>query len=307
MSDTVRTRVVRVGPLTARLDEALCREHGAPSLDDLTSGAGVEIAVTTGRHGVGREQLERLPDLRAIVHFGVGYDATDVAEATRRGIAISNTPDVLTGCVADAAVGLVLDVMRGLSAADRYVRRGDWGSGADFRLTRKVSGARVGILGLGRIGSAVARRMMAFGAALSYHSRTRTDAPYAYAPTVCDLAAGVDILVVTASGGAGSRGLVDAEVLDALGPDGFVVNVARGSVIDEEALIEALEQGRIAGAGLDVFADEPHVPEALRRRDDVVLLPHLGSGTEETREAMTDLALANVARFLETADLVTPV
>ena len=240
--------------------------------------------------------------------FGVGYDRTDVAEARRRGIAVSNTPGVLDACVADTAVGLVIDVMRGLSAADRFVRRGEWARGRAPALSRRVTGARVGILGLGRIGLAIARRLAGFDTTISYHNRRpRLGVPYEYADSPVDLARDCDVLVVAAAGGPASRHLVDARVLDALGPDGFLVNVARGSVVDEAALVAALEAGGIAGAGLDVFADEPHVPVALLDRDDVVLLPHLASATQETRAAMVGLVLANVERFLADGTLVTPV
>jgi len=303
-----RTLVTRVGPLMPAVVERLRAEHDAVALEDLPDDtSSVEVAVTSARGGLHAREMDRLPGLRAIVHFGVGYDSTDVAEASRRGIALSNTPDVLTDCVADTAVGLVIDVLRGLSAADRFVRRGDWAAGATFPLSRRVSGARVGILGLGRIGLAVAHRLAAFDARLSYHARSPKDVPWPYVATPVELAAGCDVLVVAAAGGPASVGLVDAAVLDALGRDGVLVNVARGSVVNEGALVAALEGGAIAGAGLDVFADEPRVPQALLGRDDVVLLPHLASGTVETRAAMADLVLANVATFLETGRLLTPV
>jgi lactate dehydrogenase-like 2-hydroxyacid dehydrogenase len=299
-----------VGTLRAELVGLLEQQYDARELSQLTpdEAAQVRVAVTSGVWGVRSEHLDRLPALEAIVNFGVGYDATDVDEAARRGIVVSNTPDVLTDCVADAAVGLVIDVMRGLSAADRFVRRGEWASGRVPPLARRVSGARVGIVGLGRIGLAIARRLEGFGTTISYHNRrVRTDVSYACAGDVVSLARDCDVLVLAAAGGSASHHLVDAAVLDALGPRGFLVNVARGSVVDEGALVAALEEGRIAGAGLDVFAAEPHVPAALLERDDVVLLPHLGSATVETRQAMTDLALANVAAYLDEGRLLTPV
>ena len=299
-----------VGTLRPELVARLEQEHGARELSQLTAdeAASVRVAVTSGVWGVRAEHLDRLPALEAIVSFGVGYDTTDVDEAARRGVVVSNTPDVLTDCVADAAVGLVIDVMRGLSAADRFVRRGEWASGRVPPLARRVSGARVGIVGLGRIGLAIARRLEGFGTTISYHNRrVRTDVSYAYVGDVVSLAAGSDVLVLAAAGGSASRHIVDASVLDALGPRGFLVNVARGSVVDEGALVAALEEGRIAGAGLDVFASEPHVPSTLLERDDVVLLPHLGSATVETRRAMTDLALANVTAYLDEGRLLTPV
>lgn len=295
-----------VGDLRVELRSALEERYGARRLADESSPAAV--AVTSGVWGVRAEHLDLLPGLRAVVNFGVGYDATDVAECARRGILVANTPDVLTECVADAAVGLVIDVMRGLSAADRFVRRGEWAAGRVPALARRVTGARVGILGLGRIGRAIAHRLEAFGATIAYHNRRpRADVDYAYAAGPVELARRSDVLIVAAAGGEASRGLVDAEVLDALGPEGFLVNVARGSVVHEDALVAALEAGRLAGAGLDVFADEPHVPAALLGRDDVVLLPHIGSATVETRAAMTDLVLANVESFLADGRLLTPI
>ncbi len=299
-----------VGTLRPELVARLEREYAARELGQLAAeeAARARVAVTSGVWGVRAEHLDRLPALEAIVNFGVGYDATDVAEAARRGVVVSNTPDVLTDCVADAAVGLVIDVMRGLSAADRFVRRGEWASGRTPALARRVSGSRVGIVGLGRIGLAIARRLEGFGTTISYHNRrARTDVSYAHVRDVETLARDSDVLVLAAAGGDGSRHLVDAAVLDALGPRGFLVNVARGSVVDEDALVAALEAGRIAGAGLDVFAAEPHVPSALLGRDDVVLLPHLGSATVETRQAMADLTLANVAAYLDEGRLLTPV
>ena len=303
------TRVVMVGKLRKELVTALVAGHDAPELDQLdpADAQSVEVAVTSGVWGVRREHLDRLPRLGAVVNFGVGYDTTDVEEARSRGVQVANTPDVLTDCVADAAVGLVIDVMRRLSAADRFVRRGEWGEGRVPPLTHRVTGARVGILGLGRIGSAVARRLAGFDVELSYHSRTPRDVPHRYAASPVELAQGCDVLVVTTAGGPESHHLVDAGVISALGPDGYLVNVARGSVVDEVALVAALEAGRLAGAGLDVFADEPHVPAALLGRDDVVLLPHLGSATVETRTAMTELVLANVDRFLSHGTLLTPI
>lgn len=299
-----------VGTLRAELDGVLRERYGAVPLDELDDDDAVKtvVAVTSGVWGVRTEHLDRLPALGAVVNFGVGYDSTDVAEAARRGVLVSNTPDVLTDCVADTAVGLVIDVMRRLSAADRFVRGGEWAAGRVPALARRVTGAKVGILGLGRIGLAIAHRLEAFDATISYHNRRRrTGVSYGYAAGPAELAKGCDVLVVAASGGPESRHLVDAAVLDALGPVGFLVNVARGSIVDEQALVAALEAGRIAGAGLDVFSDEPRVPGALLDRDDVVLLPHLGSATVETRAAMTELALANVERFLTDGTLLTPV
>lgn len=309
--------VLQVGPLMPGVEEPLAKEYGAVRLPDSpaeqeeflrTLGGNFDVAVTSGRTGVGTELMRALPKLRAVINFGVGYDTTDVAQAFERGIAVSNTPDVLNDCVADTAIALYIDVLRRISAADRYVRRGGWLSQGNFPLATKASGRRVGILGLGRIGRVIARRLEGFDCEISYHSRNPVqDVGYAYAASPRDLAAGCEVLIVAAAGGAGSAKLVDADVIDALGPRGYLINIARGSVVDEKALVGALLSGRLAGAGLDVFEDEPKVPEDLLALDNVVLLPHVGSATRETRAAMTDLTLANLRSFAETGAVLTEV
>jgi lactate dehydrogenase-like 2-hydroxyacid dehydrogenase len=202
----------------------------------------------------------------------------------------------------------MIDVMRRFCAADRYVRAGRWAAEGTYPLTRQVSNSRVGIIGLGRIGSAIALRLSAFGCAIAYHNRRPVEGTrYEYVESAVELARTVDVLIVATSGGSGTQGLVNREVIEALGADGYLVNIARGSVVDEDALVSALTEGRLAGAGLDVFADEPNVPEALLSLDNVVLLPHVGSGTVETRAAMEELTLRNLDSFLRTGQLVTPV
>jgi lactate dehydrogenase-like 2-hydroxyacid dehydrogenase len=309
-------RVLQVGPLKPSLAATLGDTYGASILPtDATRadfladhGGDVTAVVTSGRTGVDAELMDALPSLGAIIHFGVGYDTTDVARAEERGIGVSNTPDVLTDCVADIALGLLIDVMRGLSFADRFVRAGRWPVEGNVPLTRRVSGKRVGIVGLGRIGSAIATRLDGFGCVVSYHNRREiAGSPYAYADSVTSLAASVDVLIVAASGGAGTEKLVDRDALEALGPAGYLINVARGSVVDEDALVDLLARGQLAGAGLDVFAHEPHVPQALLDLDSVVLLPHLASGTVETRAAMEALTLDNLDEYLAAGTLTTPV
>jgi len=303
-------RVVRIGGLMGHLTRGLVERYDAPLLAELPAepdaAAGITVAVCGGATLVGAAEMDLLPDLEAIANYGVGYDNVDVEEARRRGVVVSNTPDVLDDAVADLTVALVLDVVRGVSAADRFVRRGEWPSGP-YPLQRDLRGMRVGILGLGRIGRAVATRLEVYGTTVAYHSRSPKDAAWDYHPSPVALAEASDVLVVLTPGGRATEKLVDASVLDALGPEGYLVNVARGSVVDEDELVAALEAGRIAGAGLDVFVDEPHVPEALLGRDDVVLLPHVGSATVETRTAMAELVLDNVAAYLERGELVTPV
>ncbi|MFI7581565.1 2-hydroxyacid dehydrogenase [Kocuria sp. M1N1S27] len=317
-TETRRGRdVLQLGSLHPLVEEALATEFAALRLPEDPAehepflaryADGVRVAVCSGRTGVGTELMRRLPRLEAVVHFGVGYDGTDAAGAAARGIRLSNTPDVLTDAVADTALALYLDVLRGFSAADRYVRAGRWETAGNFPLTRHASGRRVGILGLGRIGRAVAGRLEALGCEIHYHNRRPAPGTgYTYQGSPAELAAAVDVLVVAVPGGPDSAGTVDAPVLAALGPEGFLVNVARGSVVDEEALVAALREGRLGGAGLDVFADEPRVPAALRELDTVVLLPHVGSATVETRREMAELTLRNLRSYLADGTLVTPV
>lgn len=256
-----------------------------------------EALATSARFGADAALIDALPSLRVISSFGVGLDTIDVARAQARGIQVGYTPGVLDDCVADTAFALVLDVARRFSAADRFVRAGRWRDGA-FPLATKVSGKRLGILGLGRIGQVIARRASGFDMQVRYHNRRRNpDLPYGYEASATALADWADFLVVVSAGGDGTRHLVSTDVLAALGPRGYLVNVARGSVVDEDALVQALESGAIAGAGLDVFADEPRVPQRLLQLDNVVLLPHLASATHETRRAMADLVLDNLHAF----------
>jgi len=262
---------------------------------------------TSARYGADRALIEALPSLKVIASFGVGTDTIDLDAARARGVAVSNTPEVLNDCVADLAFGLLLDVARRLSAADRFVRRGDWLEGG-FPLATKVSGKKLGIVGLGRIGAAIAKRGGGFDMTVRYHNRRPVEgSPHGYEASLPALAAWADFLVVACSGGPATRHLVSAEVIDALGPQGFLVNIARGSVVDEAALVAALLAGRIAGAALDVFEHEPNVPPALFGLDNVVLLPHIASGTHETRQAMADCVLANLTSWFDDGRLLTPV
>jgi len=238
--------------------------------------------------------IAALPALEIVSIMGVGYDGVDVAAARSRGVVVTHTPDVLNDDVADLAIALMLNVARRIPQADRHVREGRWPLGS-VPLATKMSGARLGLVGMGRIGQAIAQRALAFGMRIAYTARTPKPAlPYAFHATPRELAAASDFLVVITPGGAGTRKLIDAAVLSALGPQGYLVNVARGSVVDEAALVAALQNGTIAGAGLDVFEHEPNVPEALRALDNVVLTPHIGSATRATRQAMADRAFDNL-------------
>jgi lactate dehydrogenase-like 2-hydroxyacid dehydrogenase len=237
--------------------------------------------------------LEQLPKLEIISVFGVGYDGVPVAYCKGRGIKVTNTPDVLTDDVADVALGLVLMTGRGFAKLNRFARSGEWEKKSP-ELTTKLGGRKAGILGLGRIGKAIAQRLAAMGMKIVYTGRNRQDVPYEYVPDLKALAAAVDFLIVACPGGEATRNIVDAGVLEALGKKGTLVNIARGSIVDEPALVRALESGTIKGAGLDVFADEPRIPKALLDMDNVVVLPHVGSATRETRQAMGDLCKANL-------------
>ncbi|HEY2560879.1 MAG TPA: 2-hydroxyacid dehydrogenase [Caldimonas sp.] len=267
----------------------------------------IRAIAASGESRIPRELIARLPALEIVSVFGVGYDGVDVAAARERGIAVTHTPNVLNDEVADLAMALVLAVSRRLVEADRYVRSGAWAKGP-MPLARKVSGARMGIVGLGRIGMAIARRAEAFGMTIAYTSRNaRADVPYPHLPSAEALAREVEFLVVITPGGAGTRKLIDAKVLAALGKKGYLVNVARGSVVDEQALVQALRDGTIAGAGLDVFENEPNVPAELLALDNVVLTPHVGSATWQTRQAMADLAFGNLQAHFAGRPLLSPV
>jgi len=295
--------------LAAEFDTVLLAEQGDPAAFVAAHGAEFEGFVTSAGVGVTADMLARLPRLRAISSFGVGLDKLDLAAAKARGIAVGYTPEVLNDCVADLAMALMLDVGRRISEADRFVRRGGWTTpGAkSFPLARKVSGAKLGIVGLGRIGLTIAKRATGFEMDIRYHSRRPVEGvAWAHEPSLIELARWCDYLVVITAGGAGTRHLVNDAVLDALGPRGFVINVARGSVIDEAALVRALADRRIAGAGLDVFENEPNVPRALFELDNVVLLPHIASGTEETRQAMADRVFDNLQGFFRDGRMVSP-
>ncbi|KAA0110118.1 2-hydroxyacid dehydrogenase [Mycolicibacterium sp. P1-5] len=301
--------ILVVGRLEPSLEKQLTAKH-TPLRQPLDAQQAEEVTVIVcgGRPGVDATLMDSLPQLRAIVNYGAGFDAIDVTAARERGIGVSNTPDVLNDTVADTALGLILDTMRRFAAADRYVRAGRWATDGPFPYTRDLSGSRVGILGLGRIGSAIAARLRGFDCAIAYHNRHELpESPYRYAASPVELAASVDVLVVATAAGPDTAHLVDREVLSALGPDGYLVNVARGSVVDQDVLIEFLEEGRLAGAGLDVYAAEPDVPVRLWELDNVVLLPHMGSATARTRTAMATLAMRNLEEFLAVGQLVTPV
>jgi hydroxypyruvate reductase len=262
--------------------------------------------VTSGAVGADANLMEAMPNLKVIASRGVGFDKIDLDAARHYGVAVSNTPGVLTDCVADYAFALVLCIARRLCVADSFVRRGDWLKGR-FPMATRVNGKRLGILGLGRIGRTVAKRASGFDMEVRYHDvQAIADVPYTFESSLVELARWSDFLVVTAAGGEATRKIVSAEVLAALGPEGFLINVSRGTNVDEAALVDALVNKRIAGAALDVFEDEPHVPAALLPLDNVAIFPHIASSTEETFKAMEDLVLDNLRSYFAKGRLLTP-
>ena len=304
--------IIVTAPLPDFLSEPLKRDyrvhdyHQASDKPGLLAAEGPRIhALVQGGGNVAPvDLLDKLPALEIISVFGVGYDGVPVDYCRKRGIKVTNTPDVLTDDVADVAVGLVLMTSRGFARLERFARAGDWLKRGP-ELTTKVGGKTVGILGLGRIGKAIAQRLTAMGMKIAYTGRKpQTDVPYRFVADLTTLASEVDFLIVACPGGAATKNLVGSEVLAALGRKGTLVNIARGSIVDEPALVAALQAGTIKAAGLDVFVDEPNVPPALLTMDNVVVLPHVGSATRETRQAMGDLCKANLdAWFRESRTL----
>ena len=296
-----------IGPLRPVLAQGFAN-FALHKLGDAATASISAMAVSAPVQSIDDAVLAALPKLQIISSFGVGYDHIDANAAARRGIVVTHTPDVLTEEVADTTIGLLLSTVRELPQAERYLRAGKWHAG-NYPLSRATLRDRtVGIVGLGRIGIAVARRLEAFGVPVVYHTRRpRAELGYRHYPRLIDMANEVDTLIVIVPGGAATKDMVDASVLDALGRNGIVINVARGSVIDEQALIAALRQGKILAAGLDVFAAEPHVPEELLAMDNVVLLPHVGSASEFTRAKMDQLLVDNICAWAAGKPPLTPV
>ncbi|KRE03526.1 hypothetical protein ASE61_13295 [Bosea sp. Root670] len=310
----MKPEVLQIGPLLPETSDALSRTYVvrrydlAPDRDALIAAVAPRLTAiaTRGDYQLSGQLMSRLPKLRLIASSGAGYDGIDVSAARAMGVAVTNTPGVVSECVADMAWALTLTTVRRVLFNDRFVRRGAWATEKPA-LTDKVWGEPLGIVGLGGIGKAIARRAEAFRMKIAYTGRReQPDTGYRYFADIRDLARFARILVISVQGGPGTVGLVGSEVIDALGPDSYLINVARGSVVDEPYLVEALQNGRLAGAGLDVFAHEPNVPEALAALDTVVLQPHLGSGSNYTRIAMGQMLLDNLTAFFEGEPLLSP-
>ncbi|GGG36594.1 2-hydroxyacid dehydrogenase [Chelatococcus composti] len=310
-----KPEILLVRPIMPLIEEGLTKHFTLHKLAEVGDEAAFFREVGPRIRGVAaggagkadRALIEKLPALEIIANFGVGYDGIDVKAAAERGIIVTNTPDVLTGEVADLALGLLLATVRQIPQVDRYLRAGKWLE-KPYPLTTTLRERKIGILGLGRIGKAIARRCEAFDLEIAYHGRRRQDdVPYRYYDNLVDMARDVDVLMVVAPGGDATYHIVNEEVLNALGPNGILINVGRGTVVDEKALIAALRDGRILSAGLDVFENEPHVPAELIAMDHVVLLPHVGSASVYTRNAMGQLVVDNLVSWFEGKGPKTPV
>ncbi|WP_323081165.1 2-hydroxyacid dehydrogenase [Klebsiella variicola] len=309
----MKLNVLKQASLPDALTAELARRYHLVELTALTDAdfralAGTfTVLITNGEATVTRALIASLPALELIAVFGVGYDGVDVQAAAEHQVRVSHTPGVLTDDVADLALGLMLATSRQIVAAHKFIEAGEWTAGG-FPWTQKVSGSRVGIVGMGRIGQAIARRCEGFAMQIAYHDRKRLPAlNYAWREDLLTLAAESDFLVICTPGTAANQGLINQPVLAALGEKGILINISRGSVIDEPALVAALESVIIAGAGLDVFSHEPAVPAGLLQRSNVVVTPHMASATWSTRAAMAQLVLDNVACWAEKKALVTPV
>lgn len=311
----MKPTLLQIGQLTDRMRSQLDPEFTIVPLPDQDAQAAflaehadaITAVINVGHYGVPPNLMAALPNLRMISSYGVGYDTIDADAAAARGIVVTHTPDVLNDEVANTAILLWFAVSRRLVPYDAYVRAGRWEKEGNTPLTHSVQGRTVGIVGLGRIGQAIADRLAVFDGKVVYHARSPKDVPYTYYADLTEMASASDVLIVITPGGPATKHLVNAHVIDALGPEGILVNVARGTVVDEAALVSALQDGRLGGAGLDVFEEEPKVPSELFGMDNVVLQPHVGSATNETRQAMGDLTCENLTQWLKDGTTVTPV
>ncbi|WP_417843817.1 2-hydroxyacid dehydrogenase [Thalassospira sp.] len=308
--------VLVVSPARPHQMEKLAQEYTLHRYDQSDDRSGlvasvadkIRLVMTTAGVGIPAGLIDQLPNLEVITSFGVGYDSIDIPACTARGIKVTNTPDVLNDDVADTAIMLMLATLRRLVVGDRWARSGNWSKNGAMPLTTTLHSKKVGIVGLGRIGKAIASRAEPFGVELGYFGRSQQgDVGYQYFNDLLALAEWADVLVVACPGGDATRNLIDMNVLTALGATGYVVNIARGSVIDEPALITALRDGIVGGAGLDVFHNEPHMNPAFAELDNVVIYPHHASGTVETRDAMGQLVVDNLIAFFAGKPLITPV
>jgi lactate dehydrogenase-like 2-hydroxyacid dehydrogenase len=298
--------LLQIGGITDTMRERLQEAFTIHQLDDFDADK-ITHVVTNGHDGVNPELMASLPNLKVISGYGVGYDAVDANEAARRGIIVTHTPNVLNEEVATTALLLMLSCYREVLRDDAYVRAGTWEAKGNAPLTRSADNQTVGILGLGRIGQAIADKLAPWNSKIVYHSRNKKDVVYTYYDDLAVMAKDCDVLICITPGGPSTNKIVDAKVMEALGPQGTLINVSRGSVVDETAMIDALQSGKLGWAGLDVFEAEPKVPHALRDLPNTVLLPHVGSGTVETRAAMGALTVDNLLQHLKDGSVISAV
>lgn len=310
---TEKPALLQLGDVSDRMADRLAATFDVHRLSDeadpecFLDDNGARFQAVATMKGLPDEILERLPNLKIVSSFGVGYDTIDAEACAKRGIIVSHTPDVLNDEVADTAIMLWLAVSRQLVPSQRWARSGEWERSGAYPLTRSVRNRTVGIVGLGRIGQTIAEQAAMFDATVVYHSRSEKDVPYRYYGDLVEMAQACDVLIVITPGGPETRHLINRQVIDALGPDGILVNVARGTVVDEAAVASALAEGRLGGAGLDVFEEEPKINQDLKACENAVLLPHVGSATVETRQAMGDLVCDNLDQWAKDGTVLTPV
>ncbi|WP_299620189.1 2-hydroxyacid dehydrogenase [uncultured Tateyamaria sp.] len=300
--------LLQIGGITDTMRDRLEAEFTIHKLADGTYPAdAITHIATNGHDGVPSDVMAGLPNLKMVSCYGVGYDAIDTKAAADRGILVTHTPDVLNAEVASTTILLMLASFRNFLADEAHARSGNWEANGNAPLSRSADNRKVGILGLGRIGQAIADKLEAFNAEIHYHTRTKKDVDYTYHANLTDMAAAVEVLICITPGGPSTNKIVNADVMNALGSDGTLINVSRGSVVDEAAMVAALQDGRLGYAALDVFEAEPKIPDALKTMSNVVLLPHVGSATVETRAAMGGLVVDNLLEHLKNGKVLTPV
>jgi len=300
------TNLLQIGSITEAMRKRLEAAFTIHQVDNFDA-AKITHVVTNGHDGVSPKLMASLENLKVISGYGVGYDAIDTAEAVRRGVVVTHTPNVLNEEVATTAILLMLSCYREVLRDDAYVRSGNWKAKGNAPLTRSADNQTIGILGLGRIGQTIANKLAPWNAKIVYHSRNKKDVAYTYYENLTEMAKDCDVLICITPGGPSTDKIVNSQVMEALGPNGTLINVSRGSVVDEAALIDALKSGKLGWAGLDVFESEPTVPGALRDLPNTVLLPHVGSGTVETRVAMGDLTVDNLLNHLKDGTVISAV
>lgn len=300
------TNLLQIGSITEAMRKRLEAAFTIHQVDNFDA-AKITHVVTNGHDGLSPKLMASLENLKVISGYGVGYDAIDTAESVRRGIVVTHTPNVLNEEVATTAILLMLSCYREVLRDDAYVRSGDWKAKGNAPLTRSADNQTIGILGLGRIGQTIANKLAPWNAKIVYHSRNKKDVAYTYYENLTEMAKDCDVLICITPGGPSTDKIVNSQVMEALGPNGTLINVSRGSVVDEAALIDALKSGKLGWAGLDVFESEPTVPGALRDLPNTVLLPHVGSGTVETRVAMGDLTVDNLLNHLKDGTVISAV